>query len=263
MTSAALKTSLDAQTVRLNHFISLLQQISEATAVANDPSQQRTLLHASVIRVINSGMAAQMLAKGGCVEEILSIGRTMVEVSVNAVYLQHSSDREMRRFWEFHPESSERVEGLLPSPINVGSPDGIISKIRKRLLQSIPTVPSRRVDRSWSNYSLLDRAHIADEGSQIPVMSLLVRRCYPRGHAAMMGAVGSLDYFISALHGTEGSSPDRRTVALTQALFGINLCLFTLAFYLSASFNLHMECAIEQAANAEAANPQDLLPHQS
>ena len=255
MASTAIQASLESQTVRLEHFICLLQQISETTAVHKDPLHHRTLLHASVIKVINSGIAAQLLAQAGCVEEILSIGRTMVEVSVNAAYLQHASDREVNRFLHFHPEAGNQLGGRLPSLAAPRSQDNAISRLGKRIMRGLPTPPCLRVDPSWSNRSLLDRALIADHASHIPVMSLLVRRCYPRGHASMLGSVGSLDYFISALQGTDGANPDNRTAALTEALFGINLCLFTLAFYLSEFFGLGLDHAIEEAANAESARP--------
>ena len=258
MASAALQANLESQTARLEHFICLLQEISEATAVHKDPSHHRTLLHASVIKVINSGIAAQLLAPAGCVEEILSIGRTMVEVTVNAAYLQHASDQEVNRFVRFHPEAADRFAGQLPSLAAPRSQDNnALSRLGRKIMRGLPVGRSLRADPSWSNHSLLDRAIVADDASHIPVMSLLVRRCYPRGHASMLGAVGSLDYFISALHGAEGAHPDNRTVSLTEALFGINLCLFTLAFYLSEVFSLGLDHAIEKAANSEAARPLD------
>ncbi len=251
MGSSPLQANLDAQIVRLDHFISLLQSISEASAVPHDASMRGTLLHASVIKVINSGMAVRVLADAECVEEILSIGRTMVEVSINAVYLQHASPRELERFLHFHPESAAKHVTMLPSPTEAPEPENVVSRLGKKIMRSLPTLLSKRVDTSWSSRSLLERAAIADEASNIPVMSLLVRRCYPRGHAAMLGAVDSLGYFIAALHGTGDASHESRMVALTEALFGVNLCLFTLAFYLSAFFRLNMDGAIEQAAHAE------------
>ena len=251
MVSAALQANLDSQTVRLSHFISLLQQISEATAVPNEPSLRRTLLHASVIKLVNSGMAARLLGQAGCVEEILSMGRTMVEVTVNAAYLQHAPDRELEHFLHFYPEIHPRSEGHALSLAAPDQAESVLSRLGKQIRRSLPAVAPRRADPSWSGRSLLDRALIADDASHIPVMSLLVRRCYPRGHAAMLGTMGSLEYFVSALHGTEAADPARRTIALTEALFAINLCLFTLAFYLSAFFNLNMDRAIEQAASSE------------
>ena len=251
MGSSPIQANLESQIVRLDHFISLLQGISEASAVPNDASMRGTLLHASVIKVINSGMAVRMLANAECVEEILTIGRTMVEVSVNAAYLQHAAPREFERFLHFHPESAAKNVTMLPSPIETPRREHVVSRLGKKILRSLPTLPSKRVDPSWSSRSLLERATIADESNNIPVMNLLVRRCYPRGHAAMLGAVDSIGYFIAALHGSDDASHEVRTVALTEAIFGVNLCLFTLSFYLSAFFRLNMDRAIEQAARAE------------
>ncbi len=251
MGHSALQANLDAQTVRLDHFILLLQGISERTAVPREASLNRTLLDASLIKIINSAMAARLLVDAHCVEEILSIGRTMVEVTVNLAYLQHASDKEMERFLRFHPETAFKHTTMLSAPVDAPSQDSLFSRFSKKVTRGILTPQSARLDPTWSKYSLLDRAQIADEKGQIPVMNLLVRRCAPRGQAAVQGAVDSLDYYISALEGSEGARPENRMVALTEAIFGINLCLFTLAFYLSAFFNLNMDRALEQAANAQ------------
>jgi hypothetical protein len=253
MGKAVFQANLDAQVVRLDHFIWLLKRISDETAIPREASVHRTLLHASVMKVISSGEAVRLLSTAGNVEEILSIGRTMVEVTVNAAYLQQASEKEVVSFLRFHPEATPTR--ALTAGTNRQGQNGILDRLSKTLSRHLPTPASRQADPVWSRMSLQDRAQIADDAGDIPVMNLLVKRCYVRGHAAVHGTMGSLDYFISVLDTREAARPESRMIALTNALFTVNLCLFTFAFYLGEFFSLNLDRALEQAANAESFDP--------
>ena len=61
----------------------------------------RLLVFSSLLKLRQQGRATEVLAEEGCVEEILSISRTMAEVAINAAYLQDADDEEIIRFQNF------------------------------------------------------------------------------------------------------------------------------------------------------------------
>ena len=121
-------------------------------------------------------------------------------------------------------------------------------------LSLLVTPPARRQEptETWSSLTLMERAALSDETSEIPVMVLLVQRCFSRGIAAVQGTIGSLQVFVSAIANMEPPRLEGRLAELTEALFGVNLCLLTLCMYLNNYFQLHMDFEIDSAAHDEA-----------
>ena len=251
MIEHAFQENVNLQVVRLTNFSALLERIFERTIGYQDGSIHLTLLFASILKIRQSARAVHLLSEAGCVEEILSISRTLLEITVNAGYLQVANSREVERYLQFHPEAPNRYAMVrrLPS-LSLGL------QIFRRLsrLTLLGSAPMRRQEptSTWSSLTLMERAALSDETSEIPVMVLLVQRCYSRGLAAVQGTIGSLDIFVSAIANMETPRLESRLAELTEALFGINLCLLTLCMYLNSYFQLHMEVEIDSAAHDEA-----------
>ncbi len=251
MIEDAFQENVRIQIVRLTNFSALLERMFERTIGRQDGSTHLTLLFASILKVRQSARAVQLLSEAGCVEEILSISRTLLEVTVNAGYLQAANSREVERYLQFHPESQNKFAMVRkPAPRLQGL------QIFRRLsqLSLLSGSPARRQDAfgTWTSLSLMERATLSDESSEIPVMVLLVQRCFTRGLAAVQGTIGSLDVFVSAISNMEAPRLEGRLAELTEALFGINLCLLTLCMYLNAYFQLQMDDEIDSAAHDEA-----------
>ena len=244
----AIQVNVEAQLARLDGFRVLLEGIFRGASAQASSSDRLTLLFASVLKVTQSANAVQMLSTAGCVEEVLAISRTLVEVTVNAAYFQFAQDKELDRFIHFHPEAEFKHAGLLAAP----KPRGFVSSFARRVGDAVAGVAGpRQGEPAWSSKPLMERARFADEQSDIPVMVSLVARCFSRGAAATHGTIGSLDTFIASVHTMEAPRIDNRMAELTEALFGVNLCLLTLCTYLNAFFHLDLEDAIDEAANAE------------
>ena len=249
MSRSVFHTNVDAQVIRLERFISICNDIVRNPALHDTSSAVHTILLASILKMVSAGEAVRVLANSCSVEEILAIGHTMLEVVVNAAFLQHASEKEVERYMRFRPETNNRI--ALRAPTQEVSASSALRRFRDSILLNLPGSAKEEIP-AWSRMSLRDRAQFADDASDIPVMGLLVARCSARGQAAVRGTMGSLDYFVSALTNSPEAQPENRLAALTEALSGVNLCLFTFAFYLSSYFNLGLDRMIEGAVNVQA-----------
>ena len=273
MIERAFEENVRSQVARLTHFSALLERMFERTIGYHDGSIHLTLLFASILKVRQSARAVHLLAEAGCVEEILAIGRTLLEVTVNAGYLQVANGRETERYLQFHPEAPNQyapnpygmvrqsVSRSLGSLSSLSSLSSLGSQIARRLsaisLLRLSPAPRREPNAAWSAHTLTERASISDETSEIPVMALLVQRCFTRGLAAVQGTIGSLDCFVSAIANMEPPRLEGRLAELTEALFGINLCLLTLCLYLNSYFQLHMDLEIDGASHDHASEQDE------
>ena len=252
------RENVDAQVVRLDLFLKLLEHMFQEAIAHHEPSVSLTLLFASILKVKQAGRAVQLIAEEGFVEEILSIGRTLVEVTVNAAYLQYAGETELGRYLHFHPEAVYQQTGLLRQRKSLGSSSGIVRRIGELVARGGALVGSRTADPNWTSRPLIDRAQLADHASNIPIMALLVERCYPKGHAAVHGTIQSLDTFLTTLTDMGPEQPEDRLNALAEAMFGVNLSLMTLCIYLNNYFHLGMDDSIDLAANADSRSRESL-----
>ncbi len=251
MIEDAFQENVNLQIARLTNFSALLERMFERTIGQQDGSTHLTLLFASILKIRQSARAVRLLSEAGCVEEILSISRTLLEVTVNAGYLQAANSREVERYLQFHPETPNRYAMARPSPSRTLGLQLFRRIGQLSLLRSSPT-RKQEPGGTWTALTLMERAALSDQASEIPVMVLLVQRCFTRGLAAVQGTIGSLDVFVSAIANMETPRLESRLAELTEALFGINLCLLTLCMYLNSFFQLHMDVDIDSAAHDEA-----------
>ena len=249
MNRSVFHSNVDAQVTRLERFINISNEIVRNPVLHDTSSVVHTLLLASILKMVSAGEAVRVLANSCAVEEILAIGHTMLEVVVNAAFLQHASEKEVERYIRFRPETKPHM--ALGAPTQEIAAPSALRRFRNTIWCNLPR-SAKEVVPAWSRMSLRDRAQFADDASNIPVMSLLVARCSTRGQAAVRGTMGSLDYFVSALTNSPEAQPENRLAALTEALFGVNLCLFTFSFYLSSYFNLRLDRVIEEAVNVQS-----------
>ncbi len=191
----------------------------------------------------------QLLGGENCVEEIAAISRALVEVIVKAAYLQDAGYEELQGSPHFQPEAFYQSVAALGD----GSPRsaGLLGKLRTQVTGPPASNPARLLesgDPTWSDKSLREGAAAADAGSGVPVMKLLIDRVYPRAHAAVHGTMGSLEPFFAPLDRTGRTQRPDRDAQKVEAVFSVNLCLFTSRLY--HGFGLRMDRGIEGAARA-------------
>ncbi len=240
-----------AQVVRLDLLLQLLDRMFQQSA-PQASTASLTLLMASVLKVRQSGRAVKLLAEEGMVEDILAIGRTLVEVTVNACYLQCVNDKELGSYLSFHPELGHGPAGLARQRPGGSFAQGLMVRLGDFVTSLVPAGKRQKADPSWTSHSLATRAQLSDDGNNIPLMSLLLARCYPRGDAAVHGTVGALDSFLTAMQTGEMPVRQDRFRELSEALFGVNLTLMTFGLFLNEFFQLGMDEAMDQISAADS-----------
>jgi len=66
---------------------------------------RKDILLGSLLKLLHQAEVTVTLGATGCVEEILSVARTMAEVAVNGAYLQLCEDQEIDRFIHFEAQA--------------------------------------------------------------------------------------------------------------------------------------------------------------
>ena len=251
MIERVLRENVDAQAKRLELFLQVLDRMLPAILTGGEGSVRQTLLLASMMRVRQTGRAVHLLAGEGCVEEILTLGRTLIEITVNAVYLDVAPDAEVQCYLHFHPEAVASSGGLQRRPAT-----SMIGRIGGLVLRRLS---GRDAEPSWTPRTLLERAQLCDAASDVPVMTPLVERSFHKGAAAVHGTVGALGSYIAAMQRMEPPRREDRFGDLAEALFVVTLCLMTVCVYLNDVYGLGMDEAIDQAASADSTTRTSLL----
>ena len=241
-----------AHLIRLELFRELLARMYRESIVQYEFSVRLALLFGSVLKVRQAALSVKILAEQMCVEEIITIGRTIVEVVVNAAYLQYAEDIEIDRYLQFDKEFISRQKEFLQLHSGTRPVPSIVQKLKANALRVSMKIMPKDDDPRWSAQSIAQRAEYADKVSESPIMALLVKTLHARGHSASHGTFQSMTPFISALETMVVAETNDRFDELTEALFGVNLSLMTLCLYLNNFLNLALDEAIHHAARASA-----------
>ena len=240
-------SQLAAQLVRLGRFIGLLDDFYQSSVMQYEFSVRLALLFASILRVRQASRSVQLLAEESCIEEINAITKTLIEIVVNAAYLQYADDLEIDRY--LHSDShlvSEETERLRLSLAAQPSPRSL-RIFKQNTAHAIRKLIRSADDHSWSTKTLLQRAQVSDLRSDTPVMSLLVTTMHSRLQDASKNGFSSLAPYLNVLDTMSALRLGNRQSELSVTLFGVNLSLMTLSLYLNSFLGLRADAAIEAA----------------
>jgi hypothetical protein len=237
-----------AQRIRLSRFIGLLDEMSQTSIVQYDFSVRLALLFASILRARQAGRSVELLADEFCVEEIALISRTLIEIVVNAAYLQYAEDSEIDRYLYSDPILVSDDTARLRHTLTAHARRRSLGIARENAVQTIRRLIRREDDHSWSKKTLLQRV---DVKSDTPIMSLLVTTMNSRAQAASLNLFSSLAPYLTALDTMSIVPSANRQSELAEALFGVNLSLMTLSLYLNSFLRLKADDAIEAAGASQ------------
>lgn len=233
--------------LRLEAHRTLLTQMYRMAICRLEPSVRLTLLFASVLKLLQMERAVRALAVEDFVEEILSLNRTMAEVTINAAYLQVAEDEEIERFHHFDTQSAfKHAANLRPHVTKVSSAE-VLQKMQTAVDKARMITGRKDSDPSWSKRRLLQRAQYSDNITRVDLMAQLVRTAYAYGHSAVHGTYDALDFFISTLEMAQAPSDETRQEGLFLAISSVNFVLCTACFYMNSRFRLNLESEVIKA----------------
>jgi hypothetical protein len=225
--------------------------MSQTSIVQYDFSVRLALLFASILRARQAGRSVELLADEFCVEEIALISRTLIEIVVNAAYLQYAEDSEIDRYLYSDPILVSDDTARLRHTLTAHARRRSLGIARENAVQTIRRLIRREDDHSWSKKTLLQRAETIDVKSDTPIMSLLVTTMNSRAQAASLNLFSSLAPYLTALDTMSIVPSANRQSELAEALFGVNLSLMTLSLYLNSFLRLKADDAIEAAGASQ------------
>lgn len=230
----------------------ILRKLYRQGCITLAPCIRKDILLGSLLKLLYQAEAAVTLGTTGCVEEILSVARTMAEVAVNGSYLQLCEDQEIDRFIHFETQAlykhAQQLRPLVSQPPSLEAEE----KAQKAVEAARKQTGRKDKDRSWSNRTtLLARAEYFDKTSGLsPLMVALVLTVYAWGHRAIHATYDALLPFINASPNEWVIFDDERQEQLAIGLLAISFVLFNFGLFMSRHLKTDVDAQLIAANNA-------------
>ena len=233
--------------LRLEAYRGILRSEYQDGTQRSEPSIRLLLLFTSLLKLRQQARAAQILADEFYVEEILSIGRTMAEVAINAAYLQDADDQEIHRYQHFDTQSLYKHSIRLRPHARVQLSPEEQAKIDEAVAFARVATNRKDSDATWSIRTVFQRAEYSDQKSKLDLMLQLVLTVYAYGHQAVHGTNRSLQPFYKALSTTYVPLTEERVEDLVIALGSVNFVLYVFGLFVNSLLHLGKEQDLIQA----------------
>ncbi len=224
----------------------------EDGATKSEPSIRLLLLFSSLLKLRQQAKAALMLSEEVCVEEILSISRTMAEVAINAAYLQFADDQEIDRYKHFDTQSLYKHSAKLRPHTTVPPNQEEQTKLDEVVALARAKTNRKDTDPTWSINNLAQRAEYSDKKSSIELMLILFLTVYANGHQAVHGTITSVRPFYQALETTVVPRTEERLQDLGLALHAVNFVLYIFGLFVNSLLHLGKERDLIEAGKLQS-----------
>src|SRR6185503_5486015 len=230
----------------------ILRKFYQQGCIRLEPCMRKDILLGSLLKLLHQAEVAVTLGTAGCVEEILSVARTMAEVAVNGAYLQLCEDQEIDRFIHFETQTlykhAKKLKVLVsqpPSPDAEAKMQEAVDAARKQTGQNDQKI-------SWSiRGALLARAEYFDKSSGLsPLMVALVLTAYAWGHRAIHATYDALSPFIHAVPNEVIVFNNERQEQLAIGLLAISCVRFNFGLFMSRELKEDADAQLIAAHNA-------------
>jgi hypothetical protein len=230
----------------------ILRNLYQQGSIILGPCIRKDILLGTLLKLLHQAEVAMTLGAAECVEEVLSVSRTMAEVAVNGSYLQVCEDQEIDRFIHFEVQAlykhAKQLRPLVSRPPSLEAEkkvQEVIEAARKRTGRN-------EKDRSWSNRSsLLARAEYFDKSSGLsPLMVALVLTVYAWGHRAVHATYDALLPFIHAVPNERVVFDDERQEQLAVGLLAVTFVLYNFGLFMSRQLKIDVDAQLIAANNA-------------
>lgn len=199
------------------------------------------ILLASIVRAINASGAIQRLyADRPYSEEIHTLLRTLVELVINAAYLQICSEGELASYRQYDTLMLSKVMRLA-NELFPGCIDHISEPTRNAFSKHTDEVRQATAgtvaNTSWTKLDLHSRAVAADKHLGTQILQFLRRFVYSHGHTYTHGTFSSLEVTIDSFR--TGQFPEARAREDADfALFGTAQTLHVFAMTINLLKNI-------------------------
>ena len=159
---------------------------------------RRAILVGSAVRLSEMVRAIELLSDNGFDEEVCAVSRMLIEVVVNAAYLQVADEAELNSYLHF--DSQYSLNKLSMSEF--AEQDEASRSDREMRLEAARNKTGRKdTALSWSKRQLVDRAELAEQVVKLPVLVNIVRNVTASVNFSVHGTLLSLGRSLCPLIG--------------------------------------------------------------
>jgi hypothetical protein len=231
----------------------IIDQANEIKNREANVKERSLILSSSVSRLNEFARVILRIRSIDAIDEMHILLRSMLELVINACYLQHASDEEMWKYLYFDPINShtamtdlERAsDGKLKIPKE-------LSERTTRLATDASAASNLPLgSREWSKKNLFKRAVIVDEAVGGNDFAMLMANIYVTGSGYVHNTYKTLDRHAKWLLKSETEHPLRILFGTNNAINGVALILINLGRYFNRKFDTASQPFNEAAKLAE------------
>jgi hypothetical protein len=216
-------------------------------------TERSLILSSSVSKLNEIARVILQIRTIDAIDEMHVLLRSMLELAVNACYLQHASDEEIRKYLHFDPINNHTAM------IDLERASGGTLKIPKRLADRTTKLATEAStasnlalgSRTWCKNNLYKRAVVVDKAVGGEDFALLMANIYVTGSGYVHGTYKTLDRHSKWLLNSEAAHPLRILFGTNNAIHGVTLVLINVGRYFNRKFDTAREPFNEFAKFAE------------
>jgi hypothetical protein len=216
-------------------------------------TERSLILSSSVSKLNEIARVILQIRSIDAIDEMHVLLRSMLELVVNACYLQHARDEEMWKYLHFDPINShtamtdlERASGR-----RLKIPKELSERTTKLATDASAASNLPLGSREWSKKNLFKRAVIVDKAVGGDDFAMLMANIYVTGSGYVHTTYKTLDRHAKWLLNSEAEHPLRILFGTNNAIHGVALILINLGRYFNLKFDTDRQPFNEAAKLAE------------
>jgi hypothetical protein len=214
----------------------------------NSQIQQGILIH-SMLRVARSGEAQLLLSEGLYSEEMHCVNRALVEISINAAYLQTAVEAEIKNYLQYDAIAMAQIVQKMTTSMPKDHPIDKAKELEIRRLLALSKDSSGAI-RSWTSKNITHRAREVDKATSSELMTMLLR-VYEVGNSHVHGTADSVVLVGNWILEGENPNNSKRIESTIEALHGTHLCLLALSAFVEQRYQMGLGTATSCVSEAE------------
>jgi hypothetical protein len=216
-------------------------------------TERSLILSSSVSKLNEIARVILQIRSIDAIDEMHVLLRSMLELVVNACYLQHASDEEMLKYLHFDPINSHTAMTDLEraSGGRLKIPKELSERTTKLATDASAASNLPLGSREWSKKNLFKRAVIVDKVVGGEDFAMLMANIYVTGSGYVHTTYKTLDRHAKWLLKSEAEHPLRILFGTNNAIHGVALILINLGRYFNRQFDTVSQPLNEAAKLAE------------
>jgi hypothetical protein len=231
----------------------ITDQANEIKNRAPNVTERSLILSSSVSKLNEIARVILQVRTIDATDEMHVLLRSMLELVVNACYLQHATDEEIRKYLHFDPINNHTamIDLERASGGTLKIPKELADRVTKLAIEANAASNLALGSREWSKNNLYKRAVVVDKAVGGEYFTMLMANIYVTGSGYVHATYKTLDRHSKWLLNSEAEHPLRILFGTNNAIHGVALILINLGRYFNRKFGTATQLFDEAAKRAE------------